>query len=558
MRKIYIFIASAILSIALAPSTSAQTVNFGGAAFNNDIIGWGDLYNLSYTAHNYGTARSMAMGNAFTALGADMASASINPAGIGMYIRSDVSFTPIMQFVKSPTEGAEINNSNAFKEESNRFGMASAGGVFTAYRDTGALTNFNIGFVYNRIADFNHSYKYASLGNEATCSMANLFCTLSNVDGLQTDNDGRMSFGNDPYYWGAVLAYKNGLTNKDAEGWYIDRIGLGAEVDQYTAVETRGSVGEFAIPIGFNFKDVFYLGATLGIQSVEYKKMVFYGENYIYPNNSYPSGKEMPYQLDYMNYQQTTHLSGSGVNFKIGMTVRPLPWLRIGIAYHTPTAYSLSLRYSADMWSETYSTGDNPDGYDIDKDGYMYDYVESPEWEDAGEYSWDYRSPSRLLVGASVTIAKRLILSADYERSWYQSTRLTSSPIDGLTYGYTSTIKEQFRASNTLRAGIEFRALPSMDIRAGYIFSDGGIRNSDQIFTHPLITRESYITAGLGFKLGTTTYLDLAYQYNERERTLYQSFYATDSANPELNIESVPVRTNSYRHVAVLTLGFRF
>jgi long-subunit fatty acid transport protein len=264
----------------------------------------------------------------------------------------------------------------------------------------------------------------------------------------------------------------------------------------------------------------------------------------------------MPYQLDYMNYQQTTHLSGSGVNLKIGMTVRPLPWLRIGIAYHTPTAYSLSLRYSADMWSETYSAGDNPDGYDIDKDGYMYDYVESPEWEDAGEYSWNYRSPSRLMVGAAVTIAQRVILSADYERSWYQKMRLTSSPISNLDY--TSTIQEQFRGSNTLRVGAEFRALPFMDIRAGYIFSDGGLQNGDQIFTHPLISRENYITAGLGFKLGNMTYLDFAYQYNKRERTWYQSFYAVDAFDPELNIESVPVRTNSYRHLAVLTLGFRF
>ena len=557
MRKIYTFLAAAMLSMGLMPSASAQVVNFGGVALNNDIIGWGDLYNLSHTTHNYGTARSMAMGNAYTALGADMVSASINPAGIGMYINSDLSFTPMMQFVNSPTEGAEFNNSDLFSERTNRFGVASAGGVFTAYRGAGALTNFNIGFVYNRIADFNQSYKFASFGNEATQSMANLFCTLSNVDGLQTNANGTLPFGNDPYYWGAVLAYKNGLTNKDDLGWYIDRIGINSEIDQYTAVETRGSVGEFAIPIGFNFKDVVYLGATLGIQSVEYKHMVYYGENYVYPYG-YPSGDEMPYQLEYMNYQQNTRLSGSGVNLKLGLTVRPFKWLRVGLAYHTPTAYSLSLRYNADMWSETYSAGNNPDGYDLDRNGYMQDYVESPMWEDSGEYSWKYRSPSRLMVGAAVTIAKRLILSADYERSWYQSTRLTRTPIYNLDDTYNAIIKNQFRGSNTVRVGAEFRMLPFMDIRAGYIFSDGGLRDDNQLYSHPLITRENYITAGLGFKFGSSMYLDLAYQYNKRERTWYQSFYATDAQNPDLNIESIPVRTNSYRHLAVLTLGFRF
>lgn len=555
MRKIYTFVAAAILSMAIMPSASAQVVNFGGVTFNNDIVGWGDLYNLSYTTHNYGTARSMAMGNAFTALGADMASASINPAGIGMYINSDLSFTPMMQFVNSPTEGAEFNNSDSFSERSNRFGMASAGGIFTVYRGTGGLTNLNIGFAYNRIADFNQNYKFASFGNKGTNSMANVFCTLSNVDGLLTDSDGRISFGNDPYYWGAVLAYKNGLTNKDDQGWYIDRIGVDAEIDQFTAVETRGSISEFAIPVGFNFMDIFYLGVTLGVQSVDYKHTVYYGENYNYPEG-YPSGEEMPYQLTFMNYQQSTHISGSGLNLKVGMTVRPVKWLRLGVAYHTPTAYELSLRYSADMWSETFSAGNNPDGYDLDNYGYMSDYVESPEWEDSGDYGWEFNSPSRLMVGAAVTIAKRFILSADYERSWYQKTRLVKSPITNLSY--TSTIEEQFRASNTLRVGAEFRVLPFADIRAGYIYSDGGVKNENQIFTHPLTTRESYITAGLGFKLGKMTYLDFAYQYNKRERTWYQSFYATDSFDPELNIEAVPVRTNSYRHLAVLTLGFRF
>ena len=555
MRNIYTFVVAIVLSMALAPNSSAQ-VNFGGVAFNNDIVGWGDLYNLSYTTHNYGTARSMAMGNAFTALGADMASASINPAGIGMYLNSDISITPLMTFTKSPTEGGDFNNSSAFKDRSDRFSLASAGGVFTAYRGTGTLTNFNVGFVYNRIADFNQNVKFASFGNDATQSMANALCTLSNVDGLMTNADGTMPFGNDPYYWGAVLAYKNGLTNKDDMGWYIDRIGADAEVDQYTAIETRGSIGEYAITMGFNFSDIFYMGATLGVQSVNYRRSVFYGEDYLYNEQTVPSGSEMPYQLTYMNYSQTTRLSGSGVNLKLGITARPLPWLRIGVAYHTPTYYSLSLRYGAEMWSETYSAGDNPEGYDIDNYGYMSDYVESPIWEDSGPSSWNFRSPSRLMAGVAFTIAKRVILSADYERSWYQSIRLQGSPIEDLSY--TATMKEFFRGASTLRVGGEFRALPFMDIRLGYIFSNGGIRNDKLFYTHPMARRDNYITAGLGFKLGSTTYLDLAYQYNERKYTAYQSFFATEAGNEVNNIEAKPVATSDNRHLAVLTLGFRF
>lgn len=551
MKKIYSLIVAAIVGLGLMPMAEAQQLNIGGVALNNDIIGWGDLYNLSFTSQNYGTARSMAMGNAFTALGADMVSASLNPAGIGMYVNNDFSFTPMVQFARSKTPGTDPFNSDDFSNNSNRFGFSSIGGVATVYRGAGALTNFNFGFAYNRVADFNQSYKFALWNNDATCSLANLFCEQSNADGLVTGADGKMNWGNDPYYWGAVLAYKNGLTNKDAEGWYIDRIGLGAEVDQYTAVETRGSIGEYAITMGFNFVDKFYLGATLGLQSVDYKRNVFYGEDYLY--GTYPSGDEMPYQLEYMNYMQSTRISGAGVNFKVGFTWRPVTWLRIGAAYHTRTAYNLTLNYYADMWSSTYSAGNNPDGYDLDSNGYTKDYVESPEWEDAGAYAWRVSGPSRLMVGAAVTVAQRLILSADYEAAYYNDMWLRGSPIVGLDY--TSTIHEMFRNSNTIRLGAEFRALPCLDIRAGYIHSGDAIKHASSLYTRPLAKEQSYITAGLGIRFNATTYLDIAYQYGNTHYTSYQSFYAT---NESMAIESLPVTTSLSNHIAVVTLGFRF
>ena len=558
-------LAVALIATVGAPRLSAQIANIGGTVLNNDIITWGDLYDLSTTAHNYGTARSMAMGNAFTALGADMVSASLNPAGIGMYVESDISLSPMMQFTKSPTKGGEPyyngtpRRQQTFKENTSRFGMSSVGGVFTAYRGTGAVTNINVGFAYNRIADFNHSYRNASIGNPASNSMANLFCTMSNLDGLQTNTDGTMPFGDDPYYWGAVLAYKNGVTNKDDMGWFIDRIGENAEIDQYSAIQNRGSIGEYAITFAMNFIDKFYIGASLGIQSINYRRSTYYGENYIYADGAYPSGDDMPYQLDYMNYSQSTELSGTGVNFKIGATYRPFDFLRLAVAYHTPTAYNVALDYEAEMWSRTYNAGSNPDGYDISNDGYMYDSVESPEWRDDGPYSWNYRSPHRLMFGAACTLFNRIILSADYERSWYQSMRLQSSPIYGLSY--TTEIKEVFKGGNTVRVGAELNLLPLVALRAGYIWSGNNFRDGYEsaLYSHPVTRTQSYVTAGLGWRFGTV-YLDLAYQYGMTKRTHYKTFYAVESqdTNEFGTIESRTFYTSTKRHLAVLTLGFRF
>jgi hypothetical protein len=559
MKRVF---STLLVAVAILFSTEAQAqVNFGGTAFNNDMMGWGDMYNLSFTSHNYGTARSMAMGNAFTALGADMASATLNPAGIGMYTQGDINISPMMQFTKSKTEASDPYYTNVakgdqeFKDHSERFGFSSFGLVYPVYRSTGALTNINVGIVYNRIADFNQNYMGASTGNPYTESMANVFCTLSNIDGLTTDQNGRMEFGNDPYYWGAVLAYKNGLTNKDDQGWYIDRIGTDATIDQYSAIKTRGSIGEYALTMGMNFIDKIFFGLTLGLQSVDYRRETYYGENYMY--ESYPSGEEMPYQLEYMNYMQRTQYSGSGINIKLGLAARPVDWLRVGIAYHSPTFYDVALRYDAEMWSRTYSAGNNPDGYDLGPQGYMYDEAYSGLWEDSGPYSWNFRSPSRLLLGGAVTLFKRMIISADYERSWYQTTYLQSAPIKGLSYA--STMDEVFKGGDTVRVGAEGYVLPFLALRAGYIWSGNTLRDGyqDAIFTHPIATTNSYITAGLGIQFDIC-YIDLAYQYNVAKYSGFKSFYAVDEADPAQTIESKTFGLKTDRHIAVLTFGFRF
>ena len=569
MRKLYTILASLLLG---ASSLTAQSYDVGGTVLNNDIIGWFDIYNLSFTSHNYGTARSMAMGNAFTALGADMISASLNPAGIGMYVDSDFSITPMMQFTKSHTKGGNDyyapgtpKSHQRYREDLNRFGMSSAGAVFTVLKSTGAVTNINVGFAYNRIADFNQNMRVASIGESSANTIANLFCNIGNVDGLVTNDDGTMPFGGDPFYWGSTLAYKNGVINKDEQGWFIDRIGKEAEIDQYNAVQTRGSIGEYALTIGFNLMDKIYIGASLGLQSLDYRREVFYGEDYIYTEETLPPGEEIPYQLTYMNYQQNTHISGMGVNLKFGITARPVNWLRIGVAYHSPTWYDANLQYGGSMWSETYSAGNNPEGYDLNRNGFFHDDVSSPVLTDEGPHGWNFRSPSRLLTGVAVTIGRRVILSADYERSWYQTNRLESSPIQGLASGYTPTFKDVFKGSNTVRVGAEAYILPFLPIRVGYIWNGSTLRDGyeDIVASHPMVTEQWFATAGFGIKFSESLYLDFAYQYGVSKQSKYQSFYGyytdrEDNTVDALTTESRLYSTHTNRHHAVLTLGFRF
>ena len=57
---------------------------------------------LRYSTNNYyGTARTMAMGNAFTALGGDLGSLGINPAGSAVNSFSQVTISPSVSIVST-------------------------------------------------------------------------------------------------------------------------------------------------------------------------------------------------------------------------------------------------------------------------------------------------------------------------------------------------------------------------------------------------------------------------------------------------------------------------
>ena len=541
------------LVASLMTTSNVKAQDFGGTVLNNDMPTWMDLYNLSSTTHNFGTARSMAMGNAFTALGADMVSASLNPAGVAMYVGGDLSFTPTISVAKSNTSDGFDNSA----DRTTRLVVPNFGVVVPVSMSTGVLTNVNFAVSYNRIADFNQTRTMSSLGHSPQNSLANYLCTFSNANAkhLTFDKNNYLEY-EDPHYWGAVLAYDCYITNKDDEGWFIDRIGENAIVDQYSMLETRGAVDEWSFAGGFNLIDKVYLGISIGIQSIDYTRKTYYGENYLYGENEVPviDGISLENRLNYTDYMQTTNFYGTGHNFKFGVTARPLHWLRVGVAYHTPTYYSLDIYYGGEMQTET-SFLDVKTGEEL---GYTSNDGESPYFEEYGINSWRFRTPSRLLTGVAVTLGNRAILSADYERSWYQTLRLQWSTIDDLDSVYKEYYKEVFKANNTIRLGLEYYALPAVALRAGYIWSDSAIKSEyvNAITSRPLPTTQSFLTAGLGLHLNKTTYLDFAYQYGTTHYTPIQPFYVTNGA--EALIESATFETKTTNQHFILTLGFRF
>ena len=88
MKKGLFIIASALFSIA----AQAQVGNNDALnIFQNPYVSSATLFSQTFYE---GTARTAAMGNAFTALGGDIGALSLNPASSGIYKYSEFSISP--------------------------------------------------------------------------------------------------------------------------------------------------------------------------------------------------------------------------------------------------------------------------------------------------------------------------------------------------------------------------------------------------------------------------------------------------------------------------------
>ena len=137
MKKIILF----TLASALAVTASAQS--------------WQDA--LLYSENEYGgTARSIALGNALTAVGGDLGSLGINPAGSAVAGYSQITVSPALSFsvAQATSDNPELAYGDRVSTLYTRMKLPNLGMV--AIINTGrrhGIKRVSFGFLYNSTAD---------------------------------------------------------------------------------------------------------------------------------------------------------------------------------------------------------------------------------------------------------------------------------------------------------------------------------------------------------------------------------------------------------------------
>lgn len=524
---------------------------------------------LAFSENDYmGTARTMAMCNAFTALGGDLGSISLNPAGSAVAGYSQITITPGMTVCVNRANGTLASGESVpssfgktIRNKNTGFLLPDMGFTvnFDTYRTSG-IKNFSIGFVMNATNSYNDATDARGLNSKS--SFAGGMATMAY--GFDPAN----LSGEDVWYqypgdWQYILAYQSymispvekdatdyaGVTEniyKDADD-IITGIELPGAVNQRFGRTVKGYRYDYLLNLGMNISDVVYLGANLGIAQMRYSKDEYFTET---PEE---------YSLFQTNFQKLSYRSvynayGTGVYGKFGIIATPFKGLRLGAAIQTPTANLIKETWysSASVKADKNNSGS----------------AETPE----GKYDYRLSSPVRFNAGAAYTFGSFAAVSADYEICDYRRMMFREKDMaDNSGFdAVNDDIKELMGVSHMLRTGIEVKPVKMFAIRAGYglatapdhDFDSTGSKVKNKAKTHKY-------SFGLGFSSNGSFFMDLAVtarQYAKEYITPYVTAMidsngniVTDNGVPAADYGASPeILSRKCLWTASVTFGFRF
>lgn len=494
MKRRFLIMATALLMTA---GVSAQEEIY----LDSPVL---DVFNYSYLGLN-GTASYVGRAGAIGALGGDFTAASYNPAGLGFFYSSRLSFTPTIDYAPTSSTymGVKANASRTtFKIGSFEILLA----VPTDAADESSWRSFQFGIGMTRLKSFNgRSYVH---GDVTPFSLLDVWCDNANEGGLDQ--------------FTTQLAYNTYLLDTMPGGnrFFNNFSGSVNQQTQERYFTTSGGISEIPISFSGNYGDKFYVGATIGIPILSYNSTSTYRET------AENTG-------DHFDFNENYEVNATGINFKFGAIFRPVEMLRIGFAIHTPTYYEVKDIYSTSI----YNSENNKSSYSVESEGI-----------------YNFHTPMKLLASVAATFGNQASTMAgsidvDYEFSNYSNMRF--SPLDNdlndLDYekrrnNYNYQIENAYRSGHTVRVGGSLN-IRHWVLRAGLVYNSNPYKEFDTEF----INAET-LTLACGFGYQTShMFWDFAFAHSTGK-----NIDAFNTLKPET------IYYNNYGNLFTSTIGFKF
>ena len=453
---------------------------------------------LLYSQENLnGTARFRAMSGAFGALGGDLSSINVNPAGSAVFSNNQMGLTLSSFNTK--------NNSDYFgtktSDKENSLDLNQAGAVFVFNNRSGSnWRKISVAVNYENTNNFEN--RLFSAGTNPNNSIDKYFLSYAN-----TGNNGApipQEFVNrktgesisDLYsYLGSNLPY--GFAAQKAmiafydQGFIIDAndvnnpnstysslVPTGGNYYQENSVASTGYNGKLSFNGATSYKDKLYLGLNLNSHFTDLQKT-----SRFYEDNNAPLTND--YTVSQVQFDNTLNTYGTGFSFQAGAIAKLTNEFRIGLAYESPTWYTLNdeLSQKLTVVSSAANVNDVTD-------------VVDPRVVNIYE-AYKLQTPSKMTGSLAYIFGKSGLISVDYAMKDYSKTKF--KPGYGALNNELNTLLD---TAGELRIG-------AVSLRGGYRYEQSPYKNAVTIGD---LTGYS---AGLGYNFGSTK-LDLAYSYAKR------------------------------------------
>lgn len=478
-----------------------------------------------------GTARSQATGGAMVSLGGDLSATFVNPAGLGFFKTGELVLTPAYNFTSNKSNYLGSNS----KAKDNQFNFGASGLILPmAGRPGSNWKNFTFSLAVNRTANFGNTYTLNGLNNQSSYSEKYLEQLIN--DNVTDPNDAATNY---PY--GTSLAFNTYLIDTiqgigGAVNGYRSLATPQTGVNQQQTVDTRGGITDFGVGMSGNLSDKFYVGASLLWSYIDYERTTTYRES--------DATSSTLNNFNYFETEEYLKTTGLGINLKMGMIFKPVEYVRLGLAVHTPTLYNLE-----DVYSTTITT--DVEGYT----GLGPQTQSSRDLNDGqnGVYTYDMSNPWRIMAGFSYVFREEKditrqkgFISADVEWISYKGSNFSSSdPVnnsDAYFDELNNTIDNIYRSAINARVGAELK-FNTLMVRGGFAWFGNPYETDD------FKGSKMNISGGLGYR-NKGKFIDLTYVHQLGKDGYYP--YRLD--NGFYSAADVKATTGGI----LLTVGFKF
>ena len=459
---------------------------------------------LLYSQENLnGTARFRAMSGAFGALGGDLSSINVNPAGSAVFSNNQMGLTLTSFNIK--------NNSDYFgtktSDKESGIDLNQAGAVFVfANRTDSNWKKITVGVNYENTNNFDN--RLFSAGTNPNNSIDKYFLSYAN-----TGNNGApipQEYVNrkagesisDLYsYLGSNLPY--GFAAQQAmiafydQGFIIDAtdvnnpnstysslVPAGARYYQENSVASTGYNGKLSFNGAISYKDKLFFGLNLNSHFTDLQK-----NSRFYEDNNAPLTSN--YTVSQVQFDNTLNTYGTGFSFQAGAIAKVTNEFRVGLAYESPTWYTLNDELSQKL-TVVSSAANATDVTDV-VDPRVVNIYEA----------YKLQTPSKMTGSLAYIFGKSGLISLDYAIKDYSKTKFKPG------YGaLNNELNTSLETAGEIRIGAEYR-IKAVSLRGGYRYEQSPYKNGVTIGD---LTGYS---AGVGYNFGSTK-VDLAYSYAKR------------------------------------------